>query len=110
MNKPNDVKPYPENLDEDFLRELWFIKNESSVTSNQANLIFLPQFSPRFSEIFFTSTFFSTEDFVNIKIERQLKLIRAKEEKSLFECQCCFDDQLLFEDMVACEKAHLFCR
>ncbi|RNA12144.1 E3 ubiquitin-ligase RNF216-like [Brachionus plicatilis] len=33
LNKPNDVKPYPENLDEDFLRELWFIKNESSVTT-----------------------------------------------------------------------------
>ena len=26
------------------------------------------------------------------------------------ECNCCFDDEVLFEDMAACAEGHLFCK
>lgn len=41
---------------------------------------------------------------------RQLKLNAARENSELLECQCCFDDECLFEDMAPCPEGHLYCK
>lgn len=38
-----------------------------------------------------------------------MKFMQAKKNNSLVECQICFDN-LLIDEMVCCEKNHLFCR
>eukprot|EP00092_Neocalanus_flemingeri_P005268 GFUD01005667.1.p1 GENE.GFUD01005667.1~~GFUD01005667.1.p1 ORF type:complete len:929 (+),score=262.59 GFUD01005667.1:112-2898(+) len=69
----------------------------------------------------FYLTFLREKKFVEleegIKIERMRRL-RAQEEKmaaarlagALVECQCCFRDDCLEEDMVKCSGGHLYCR
>ncbi|KAK3093829.1 hypothetical protein FSP39_020705 [Pinctada imbricata] len=44
------------------------------------------------------------------KSMKELRLMEAKENGDVMECGCCYDDECLFEDMVACEDGHLFCR
>ena len=43
------------------------------------------------------------------KEERKRKLDNAREKGELNECGCCFDDELLLEDMLPCPEGHLFC-
>lgn len=38
---------------------------------------------------------------------RRLALARARNE--LQTCGCCYDDEVLFEDMLTCAEGHLFC-
>lgn len=53
--------------------------------------------------------FSSAEYFRNKETERKIKLEVARARKELFECNCCYDDECLFEDMRACTDGHLFC-
>lgn len=46
----------------------------------------------------------------NEKIARQIKFEEAKRTGSLLECQCCFDSEVLVEDIVYCPKDHSFCK
>jgi TRIAD3 protein (E3 ubiquitin-protein ligase RNF216) len=39
----------------------------------------------------------------------ELRYLAAKASHELIECQCCFDS-FLFDDLVQCPEAHLFCR
>lgn len=40
----------------------------------------------------------------------ELRLQEARDNGELMECQCCFDEECLFEDMAACPEGHLFCK
>ncbi|XP_061173242.1 uncharacterized protein LOC133182415 [Saccostrea echinata] len=40
----------------------------------------------------------------------ELRLQEARDNGELMECQCCFDEECLFEDMAACPDGHLFCK
>ena len=41
--------------------------------------------------------------------EKKRRLEEAREAGELYECTCCYDDEVLFEDMSACPDGHLFC-
>jgi len=36
--------------------------------------------------------------------------LQAKAQGTLLECGCCFDNEVMLEDMVACNEGHLFCK
>ena len=38
------------------------------------------------------------------------KLEAAKQQGQLIECQCCFDNELLSEDMLSCPGGHAYCK
>lgn len=40
----------------------------------------------------------------------EFRLQEARDNGELMECQCCFDEECLFEDMAACPEGHLFCK
>ncbi|XP_060070591.1 uncharacterized protein LOC132550525 [Ylistrum balloti] len=44
------------------------------------------------------------------KMLRELRLEEAKANDELLSCECCFDDECLFEDMTSCQDGHLFCK
>ena len=44
------------------------------------------------------------------KENRAIKLQEAKSQGLLQECSCCYDDEVLIEDMLSCPKGHLFCK
>lgn len=46
----------------------------------------------------------------NISDIRILKVEEARIQGELLECSCCFDDECLLEDMMACSDGHLFCK
>ncbi|XP_067681693.1 uncharacterized protein [Haliotis asinina] len=74
--------PLPDEPDERFYHELLFSQNEQNIKDH----------------------------FLNIEQERKRKLEAARRNGELYECGCCFDDELLFEDLSACADGHLFCR
>ena len=42
--------------------------------------------------------------------ENKKKFQLAKQNNHLQECTCCFDDQVLFENMISCPVGHLYCK
>jgi hypothetical protein len=36
--------------------------------------------------------------------------VQAKANDELLECLCCFDAEVMAEDMAACNEGHLFCK
>ncbi|XP_006815806.2 uncharacterized protein LOC102801442 [Saccoglossus kowalevskii] len=81
--KPRTVQePWPEELDEIFFKELKFVQHEREIQ----NII----------------------DERNVQRNERIEAARAS--NSLLECGCCYEDELLSEDMVSCPNAHLFCR
>ncbi|XP_071445941.1 uncharacterized protein [Hetaerina americana] len=76
----NDCK-LPQNQCISFLQEIAFIENKKVIA-----------------------------DFIeNKKKRRQQKFDEAKAKNELLTCNCCFDDELLTEDMSSCSDGHLFC-
>ncbi|ESO86150.1 hypothetical protein LOTGIDRAFT_129699, partial [Lottia gigantea] len=45
-----------------------------------------------------------------IEEEKKLRIDEARKNGELYECGCCFDDEVLFEDMATCADGHLFCK
>ncbi|KAJ8309325.1 hypothetical protein KUTeg_014199 [Tegillarca granosa] len=41
---------------------------------------------------------------------RDLKLEEARKNGELLECECCFDNECLGEDILSCNDGHLFCK
>jgi len=70
------------DFDSEFVKELLFIKNEDKIK------IYLKEQALNYSKAFQT----------------------AKENNNLHECQCCFEDNLLRENMQSCLNNHLFCK
>ena len=51
------------------------------------------------------------KEFIKNKEEvHEKKVAAAKESGSLTECLCCYNDECLLEDMLACAGGHLFCK
>ncbi|XP_046582259.1 uncharacterized protein LOC124289685 [Haliotis rubra] len=73
---------FPDEPDERFYHELLYSQNEQRIKDH----------------------------FLFIELERKRKLQAARRNGELYECGCCFDDELLFEDLSACADGHLFCR
>ena len=53
--------------------------------------------------------FYITEHLTTRAAERQKKISLARNRNELLECQCCYNDELLAEDMLSCDKNHFFC-
>jgi len=51
-----------------------------------------------------------TEFLLDKETARELRITEAKERNELQECSCCYDTEVLFEDMLTCPEGHLFCR
>ncbi|CAF0787945.1 unnamed protein product [Brachionus calyciflorus] len=81
QNVPRDERVYPDSIDETFFKELWFIKNETLVRQ------------------YLTSK----------ESNRKQRFEKAKQQNALIECQCCFDNEFLPEDIIQCESNHQFC-
>ena len=81
-NMERQKSPYPHNLDERFFRELMYVKNKPQIQS-----------------------------FIRLQNrEKQERKNVAKENDQLNECACCYDDELLEEDMRSCVAGHFFCK
>ena len=81
-NEDRQLGQYPDSLDEGFFRELCFLRNEKQI-----------------------------KDYIrNKELERQKKFERAKQSNTLAECICCYNNELLDEDMLPCTVEHLFCK
>lgn len=76
------AEPYPRNLDRRFFHELMYIKNETEI-----------------------------KKYMNEQVKlKEKRLLQAKITKTNVECQCCFEDELIKEDMLACPQGHQFCK
>ncbi|XP_046338609.2 uncharacterized protein LOC124119946 [Haliotis rufescens] len=73
---------FPDEPDERFYHELIYSQNEQRIKDH----------------------------FLKIELDRKRKLAAARRKGELYECGCCFDDELLFEDLSACADGHLVCR
>ena len=67
-------------------------------------------FSNFFWKVSFKISFKIEEYLTTQKHLRNLKILNAKSKKLLIECQCCFDNELIEDDMMPCPMGHLFCR
>merc|ERR1719381_179205 len=45
-----------------------------------------------------------------VEERRQIKISEAREAGSLIECQCCYSDECLEEDMLPCMGGHMYCK
>lgn len=81
-NIMREKQQYPDILDTNFFKEMQFIKNESQI---KAYIIEKDQ-------------------------KRKQKFEDAKRNKNLLECTCCYDNELLDEDMLMCPEGHIFCK
>ncbi len=64
-----------------------------------------------YKELMFTRNVAKIKEFLENREEMKRKrLEQAREAGQLNECGCCFDDEVLFEDMLACPDGHLFCK
>ncbi|CAG5125835.1 unnamed protein product [Candidula unifasciata] len=72
----------PDEADEYFYHELWFVYNELSVVDHTKQK----------------------------ELQRQLNIENARATGQLHECCCCFDDECLLEDLASCPDGHLFCK
>ena len=80
--RPDHECPMPSEIDINFLKELQYSKKEDEV-----------------------------KKFINGQKEEHDKLVaEAKEAGNLMDCVCCFNDECLVEDMLACGGGHLFCK
>ncbi|KAK6181366.1 hypothetical protein SNE40_009232 [Patella caerulea] len=82
VNPRMTMIPYPDNPDEFFFNELLYMNHELEIKMHLKKL----------------------ED------EKKKKIEEAKSNGELYECSCCFDDEVLFEDMATCADGHLFCK
>ncbi|CAH1791817.1 unnamed protein product [Owenia fusiformis] len=83
MRRARNVKHFiPEEPDELFYKEMLFLQHEEEIK----------------------------EYFEVQKREKANKFKMAKEKGELHECPCCCEDELLFEELAACEDGCLFCR
>ena len=52
-----------------------------------------------------------TSDHIEAKrASKERRVAEARENSELLECNCCFDDEVLQEDMLPCADGHLSCR
>ena len=51
-----------------------------------------------------------TEYIADKKHDRAQRMAMARIRGEFHTCACCYDDEVLFEDMLACPDGHLFCR
>ena len=80
--RPDHECPMPQEIDINFLKELQYSRKEEEV-----------------------------KKYIQRKeSEYRRKVELAKENGSLLECSCCFNDECLEEDMLPCDSGHLFCR
>lgn len=73
---------YPKQLDETFFKELLFVRHEQEIVA------YLEKRERR----------------------RNAKIERAKKNNSFLTCNCCFNDELIDDDMVSCPSQHPFCK
>ncbi|OWF42616.1 E3 ubiquitin-protein ligase [Mizuhopecten yessoensis] len=74
--------PLPEEPEELFFNEMLYLRNEREIKNH-------------------------------LQQQRTLKEMRREEARAngeLLPCECCFDDECLFEDMTSCQDGHLFCK
>lgn len=78
----NCTVPKTEDIPVSFLQEVAFIENEDRI-----------------------------KDFIDTQEQWKREAFEmAKANGELLECQCCFDNEVMAEDMAACNEGHLFCK
>ncbi len=78
----HEREPYPKTLDKRFFHELMYIKHENEIEKYK-------QEQDKF---------------------KTARLQKAKQENHLLECPCCYDNELIKEDMLACPLGHYYCK
>eukprot|EP00088_Acartia_fossae_P053664 TRINITY_DN6122_c0_g1_i5.p1 TRINITY_DN6122_c0_g1~~TRINITY_DN6122_c0_g1_i5.p1 ORF type:complete len:740 (+),score=192.63 TRINITY_DN6122_c0_g1_i5:286-2220(+) len=97
------------------LKDLQKVKGRRKVPSNEEEAVITTE---NVDIVFF-------KDYIYLKLEpsikkaiqdneewRRQKIEDARENGALFECQCCYDEECLLDEMCTCaaEKFHMFCR
>ncbi|XP_033735539.1 uncharacterized protein LOC117324038 [Pecten maximus] len=82
LSTPRPLLPLPDEPDELFFNEVLYLRHEEEIRDH-------------------------------LKEQRMMKQLRRDEAGAngeLLPCECCFDDECLFEDMTSCQDGHLFCK
>ena len=84
---------------EEFYDELRFAKNEVRIRRKSDDL--------RLSE----AIYLLASGYVNkMSKEHEKRVKKAKKGNETLECQICYQDELLLDDMLECNVGHLYCR
>ena len=82
-----------------------YLNHTHTLTLTHTHTDLKPNASPHQSPVAYASGHFEQQ-----AAERQAKVEEARANNELYECNCCYDDECLFEDMNVCSDGHLFCR
>ncbi len=84
-----------------------FIMNENNIKSNYK---LKKLYKTKITIIIFISFYQNKAHILEKDQKRKQKFEDAKRKNNLLECPCCYENELLDEDMLACPDGHLFCK
>jgi hypothetical protein len=102
FEEPRRYNNYPYDLDEIFFKELFFYKNAENIRGKKKKIFFFFFLNKMILPVF-------VEYLAKKSNDRAVRKSEALKTNALFECECCYNNEILREDMIECDLGHLFC-